>query len=78
MTVADVCAMLGVSRNTVRSLVARGELVPSYVTDARPRFEAHEVRDFVRRHRRPAVPAEEQAVEDALVAELDAREFTPA
>jgi hypothetical protein len=77
LSIADVMAWLRVSRGTVRNLVLRGELSPSFVGDL-PRFDPTEVRDFIRRNRRPAtLPANEAALVDELRDELDAREVDP-
>ena len=51
LSVNQVCDMLGVTRSTVYKLVREQEIVPTFV-GARARFEAGELRDFVRRNRR--------------------------
>jgi excisionase family DNA binding protein len=77
LTIREVCSALRVSRGTVHNLVRRGELVPSYVGSL-PRFEAEEVRDYVRRHRhsggRDGLPEREAEILNGLREMLDARE----
>jgi excisionase family DNA binding protein len=51
LRVNDVCAALAITRSTLYKLVRSGELVPTFVS-SRARFEAEEVRDYIRRNRR--------------------------
>jgi excisionase family DNA binding protein len=50
LTVAAVCRLLAVSKQTVYRLVRAGELKPTRVGD-RLRFEPDDVRDYLERHR---------------------------
>lgn len=55
MGTAELSRRLGVSKATVFRLIARGEIVPVYVT-AHPQFEPEHVREFIaaRRGRKEA------------------------
>jgi excisionase family DNA binding protein len=55
LTVQGVCEVLGISRQTVYRLTARGDLRPTRVGD-RLRFVPEDIRDYVERNREPADP----------------------
>lgn len=50
LTVASVCDLLDVSRQTLYRLIQRGELVPIRVSRS-PRFEPNELRRYIDRRR---------------------------
>lgn len=50
LTVANVCELLAVSKQTLYRLLRAGELTPSRVGD-RLRFEPNDVRAYLERHR---------------------------